>query len=560
MASQLDISLATSPIRTDNIRILLLDTDFIPIEEIQGKATSASLTISAPAEIRRSCSILMYVPNKTYLTSSASNIWLNRAVRVYYQIWNPDIEAYVEYLLGTFLMKSTSYRYDESTQELQLSLVDMMSALREERGSQIGGSPTFIPYGSNVRSAIIATVAKYTKFSFFDVPEFPDVIPYDLEFDIGVYPYEILRTILSLFPTYQHFYSPEGVYVVSEIPTGISDTVFADASVMDSLLIGESRSNDFSGVRNITEVWGMELDAGYTASSCTTSSDKYVLAFSPNLATMEENATFSFSPSSNSASSQKIQIDELEPYPVYVKRGDDTEVVLPVGGMLSGRYYVVKYQSGKFYLQGESLVRAICMEVSRERTPAEKIEDQNNNYCLDIVYVVNPDSPFSVDKIGEVRRVLRGGEYDAIHTNELAKERAKYENWKTTRLQDSVTISSIIVPWLDVNKKIEYSPPMLRAVPQGSLFVDEAGDLLSTVTELEDYIKFKIDSSGNLIMSDDTAETTYEDIGFSVSESGDFIVDNVDSPMTYLTQEITFSFSSGTMDITAQHFYPYYPW
>ena len=37
-------------------------------------------------------------------------------------------------------------------------------------------------------------------------------------------------------------------------------------------------------------------------------------------------------------------------------------------------------------------------------------------------------------------------------------QRAEYENWKSTRLTDSVSIEALLIPWLDVNKKVSYTP------------------------------------------------------------------------------------------------------
>ena len=85
--------------------------------------------------------------------------------------------------------------------------------------------------------------------------------------------------------------------------------------------------------------------------------------------------------------------------------------------------------------------------------------DRNENDCRTIGYVVNPDSPYTVDKIGEIRQVLTGGEYDDITTSQLALERASYENWKKTRLNDGVTLTAVLIPFMEVNKKIEYTSP-----------------------------------------------------------------------------------------------------
>ena len=49
-----------------------------------------------------------------------------------------------------------------------------------------------------------------------------------------------------------------------------------------------------------------------------------------------------------------------------------------------------------------------------------------------------------------------GGEFDNIESDQRALARAEYENWKTCRLTDSITITTKICPWLDVNKKVSF--------------------------------------------------------------------------------------------------------
>ena len=73
-----------------------------------------------------------------------------------------------------------------------------------------------------------------------------------------------------------------------------------------------------------------------------------------------------------------------------------------------------------------------------------------------ITYTIDPASPFAVDKIGERRRVLSDGEYAMVYSNDLASQRAAYETWQTTALLDTVSLTMIDIPWLDVNQKVQY--------------------------------------------------------------------------------------------------------
>ena len=54
--------------------------------------------------------------------------------------------------------------------------------------------------------------------------------------------------------------------------------------------------------------------------------------------------------------------------------------------------------------------------------------------------------------------VKTGGEYENITSDDLAVNRAIWENWKNCRLTDSITLSTKIAPFADVNVKVEYRP------------------------------------------------------------------------------------------------------
>lgn len=71
-------------------------------------------------------------------------------------------------------------------------------------------------------------------------------------------------------------------------------------------------------------------------------------------------------------------------------------------------------------------------------------------------YKVDPDSPFTIDKIGEKWKILSGGEYDAIYSGELALDRCKYELYLGTSSNDTLSLNMILIPFLNVNQKISY--------------------------------------------------------------------------------------------------------
>lgn len=74
-----------------------------------------------------------------------------------------------------------------------------------------------------------------------------------------------------------------------------------------------------------------------------------------------------------------------------------------------------------------------------------------------ISYDDNPSSPFYVgdpigsSSVGRIRIVLYGGEYDNIYSDDLAQQRADFEIYQRSRLNDSISMETIPIPWMDAN-------------------------------------------------------------------------------------------------------------
>ena len=72
-------------------------------------------------------------------------------------------------------------------------------------------------------------------------------------------------------------------------------------------------------------------------------------------------------------------------------------------------------------------------------------------------YDDNPSSPFYVgdpigsSSVGRIRILLYGGEYDNIYSDDLAKQRADFEIYQRSRLNDSISMETIPIPWMDAN-------------------------------------------------------------------------------------------------------------
>lgn len=452
-----DARLLFAPNKRITIKLELLDSYYQVIENLQGKATQFSMNVSSDSDIRRTASITLMVEEAEMAQGISKKVWLDNMVRAYALIEDVEEGESEEYLIGSFLFTESAYSYDATTQELSLNLVDMMASATSARGSQIGYD-LLIPYGSNMRGALISTVARFSNFKRYDVPEFEDAVYYDVEVPRGSYGHTALTALMAMYPTYQMFYDREGVFVVSPIPTKIEDPVEIDADIMDNILIAEKKNESMTDVANVIEIWGDELEPDYVATECVRNGRDYNLTIPAEIESLEVNSIYSFTPDENNLEGQRISVNGKISIPVYIHSGDGTETPISADAIKKDINYCVQYAGNdKFYFMGESLIHVIAKEVLEEPSEEEKERQRNLDGCEDIIWVVNPLSKYAIEKLGEIKRVYSDGDYVDIYTTQLGFERAKYELWKKTRQQDTVTLQTLLIPTLDVNMKIAYT-------------------------------------------------------------------------------------------------------
>lgn len=488
-----DVRLLNLRSKQVRLSVSLLDTNYIEVENISGKVVSATYNMSSSSNIRRTCSIKLSVPSKEQVALDFQSTWIDRMVELKCGIYDNLEDEFVWYNLGRMLMKDGKTTYKGTAQEITLSLVDLMATLMEDRGSQMGTGMLF-PVGSNVRDALIAVVATFSPFKRYDVCEFEDTIPYDLKVGIGQYPYDALKQILDLFPYYEMFYDVNGVFTVRKIPTKTDDPIDIPKEIINSILISEDSSVNFSDIKNTTEIWGRSLDAQHTALRCESDGECYNLYIDETFEALVVGDTYGFTPDVTSSYGQSIKIQSTQEYQIYKETGSGIYSLIEEGAMIAGVHYSVRYMDGKFVLQGELEIHVIVQEIDQEPSLSIKNQYKQENACRDVQWVVNTDnSPFSATiKSGriykEIRRVLEGGEYSNIYTTELAYERARYENWLTTRVQDTIELEMVLVPFMEANNKIQFTSP--KSEQDGVYLVQDISYNFKTWTMTVKAIKF----------------------------------------------------------------------
>lgn len=320
-------------------------------------------------------------------------------------------------------------------------------------------------------SSVIDTITDLGGISDYIVEHTDETIPYDLEFQTGTSVYDILKQLVDLRVNWEMFFDIKGILRIQPVPSLYEDDIIIPSEYFSPLVLSEANKDSFSKIRNITEVWGMNIDASYYTDVCKTSKNGYNAEFSDLVFTDEiripnntiigikvnseniENPAITVTANKIDITTESSERVSTEPVTVYTSSGD----ILEAGVLRPNTSYCFKYYKGKFYYMGQFQVHGMCIETKKEPADKEKEENKKKYNCENIYYSVEPDSPYCVEKIGERIQVLSGDDYDNIYSDQLAVERAKWENWKTTRRQDAVTLEMIDIPWLDVNSKVEYT-------------------------------------------------------------------------------------------------------
>ena len=431
-----DYNILSQQIITKYIKLEILNFQYNVVDEISGNLTAMSVNIDSESDLRRSCNLTFVVTDASFDVKAGNKIWLDKFCRPwvgYENIYTGTIQWYNQ---GIYLINAPSWRYNATTHELSLAGLDLASKLTGLRNGELEGIPTKIPAGSSVREAMIAAIelAGFTKYT---ISECKDVdgniiaVPNDIEIAQGGTVWNIVTQLRDILPRYETFFDVDGVFIYQPIPTGSGDPVIIDDTIWPNLLIDESINNDFESVKNYIEVYGRTIDPSYFSTNTTYSGSTLSLTVADYPTALTDNTIVGFTtPSTGDISATggiSLKMNSLTASVLY-EYGTNN----PVTALDNETYYVAYYNQG-WYLMG-------------------------HQQPVGIAYDDNPDSPFYVNgSIGRIRHVLYGGEYENITSDKLALERAKYELWKSTRLQDSITLTSIPNPWLDVNVLISHA-------------------------------------------------------------------------------------------------------
>lgn len=500
------------------MRLDVMDSNNNVLDKIEGGIISGSSNINAESDVRRTFSFTI-IPEvqKDVKIRETGLIWVDKKVKMYIGIKDLVADEFVWYPQSVYVFTNTSATYDEVTNQLQINCSDLMTMLDGTKNGNLGQNLIQVPAYeedtttgevityNTIRAAMIRTItqlAHIKNYNIDDIGEYKgmrqynadyleyreaskvpckdghleeiwNTVPYDLEWSSGTTVMTIVNELRDLYPNYETFFDVDGNFICQMIPSCYDDDITLDDDFIQKILISEDTSIDLSTVRNMSEVWGQSIDTDFYTESCTFSSSTYSVTIDGYTEGYKNGDNVAIKIPRKNPINSKLNINGYGAIPIY---DDNLEKPLEAGKMDANTVYVFKirkryinrqtttiaYLLGHWQAHGMNILTDGTVGADYHTTSGTTVKKWSKEYfqdvynCETVEFSVIPDSPFTIQKIGEVLGVYTGGEFENIDSDALAVTRAEWETWKTARLTDSINITTLICPWLDVNIKVSY--------------------------------------------------------------------------------------------------------
>lgn len=463
------------------------------IDELSGIHSVGNYNIDSNSNIRRTTSFVLELDDIYSSSHIEEKIehWIGYDFVLQIGVYSIRDNDYVWYECGTYTITSANTSYDTVTNTLSTDLSDWFSKLDDTRNGQIGGAPTIlIPNldidGNKVtiRQATLGILKDngINKYIIQDIGEFYGMesynedyltyrtsnpnwnqVPYDLEYDAGCYVSNILIDIRDLYPNCEMCYDIYNNFCFNMIPSCENEPIYVDNDFLQQIIYADNSESvvyDISTIKNITEVFGHMYDVDRFCETCTTSSNVYTLTLD-NYEDYSNGEIISFIPTLNNMASMKLRINSLSSIPIYKEY---TTEYIDINTIMVDKMACIKISrssEGEYvaYYLGQYQPHSLCVLTSDEndvKYTKEYFATKYNCDARNVVFRVEKENPFTVQRLGEILDVKTGEEFDNIYSDSVALSNAIYYNQKSSTWNDIVTLTTKLIPWLDVNTKVSY--------------------------------------------------------------------------------------------------------
>ena len=510
LPSQDEISAVKQNVKDVYVKIELLNYDkdslnpWIVIDSLEGNLVSDSFSMDSKSVQRRSYTCNLVISdharkvNKSsilseYLIGKDNKIWIDKYIRVYYGIYSFRTRDIIWWRIGTFTYTNANYTFGATECNLSLTCSDRMcnydgtknGLIHQTKYDDITGEsasgfkiPSVAQYEldaqgnelkdssgnrivksyNKIRDSVIAllNLAGITDYEVGTYPYGEDIIPYDLDFSGEVFYTTVWNALRDLYPSWEYFFDVDGKFIWRKIPTGYHEQNAINDEIIDDIYVTENTGSSFTGIYNCTEVWGKTFtltnEDRYTNSS-TYANNTYTITLPLIQKTGTSDPT---SPLSYFCQGDKIAFRVFNtntaaaPMLTIVGENGTTlaslKIVDSAGNDLPARTLPAS-STGK-----------ICVFTYRQNIK-ENLNVQGFYYngqtqAYGYYEETNPDCPFSTVNVAKnVKRIIK----ETLFSDDLCYNQAEYETYKTCAMMDTITLTMVIVPWLEVNQKVEYT-------------------------------------------------------------------------------------------------------
>lgn len=450
-------------------KLVLLNEQFQTVYEMTQECISSDISTNVDSDVRHTLNMTLAVKNQRTGIAEDRLLWIDKFVKIYVGVKIPYLPDILWYDKGIFVM--TDYSYDAQTLTLRINCSDLICMLNGTVNGSLEGLKTKILEADKItiREAIIDTLTGMTPFTKYNIVDMPKLIPYDLEFSTTDTVWTILTKLRDLYAGYEMFFDTDGTFVCKQIATLDNDPVALDNNLIEKLYTNETDNGTLSSVRNVVKVWGKCLETDYYTDVCTydSASNTYTASFTGiainDDGSIPTSTKFAVKMSAvNTKDAPKIIIknrkDESSSYTTVATYNitDSLEANVKSSFFLKDRTFVFRYRRNTMYVLGQWQICAVSI-LRNTQPSAEQIQrDKEKHGCDDIIYMIIPDSPFSVEKIDERMLVCSGTDYDTIQAIDDCITRAEYELWKNAKVVYTITLNMVYIPWLQGNEKIRF--------------------------------------------------------------------------------------------------------
>lgn len=269
-----DINLVTSPCQFRYLMVQVLSRDMARLYNLEGQVLSCSINIDSTSNIRYTASLTMRLDEQSM--EQAINLDLNNYIRIYAGIEDPKILNTKWWCQGVFIINNNELSLSVSDRTLSMSLSDKMLDFTGDRKGKLYGYEIKIENDQRFDEVMKDLVCDLggcqqyniepihpsrTQSAVFDTTRDDDyLIPMKIELDAGTTIYDILEELVNVYPNWEIFFNPDGVFVCQASAREDSDIeAVMDDEMIAPIKISDSPSKfDITKIKNSVDVWGKD--------------------------------------------------------------------------------------------------------------------------------------------------------------------------------------------------------------------------------------------------------------------------------------------------------------